>query len=260
MYTAVVNALKAVGRFMKNESRSIFPYLVGLAIVVVVSSLVFAKMYFSAQKELLGVAGDALEGMFPTNVELKYLVYNEIGHIQRESKHVVYSAQVSVSRTIIADVSRTLWPDSHSRVRITLYSNRVQYVITTDDLTNSDFTYFRKRHELYISIPSPHIDMEIVEVQSNPNMIDIQEDSGIFHPADVDFLRDNLLANIRADVLVAGSQEILLQEAARAAEDEIQELFQIPLTMAGYDIEVIVMVEEDFNYPEYVHHDELAHL
>ncbi len=243
----------------KEVAKRALPYIFALAVVLIIAFFVFSKMYFNAQKDLVSSAGEALDGLFDVVVEVEHIVYNEIESCKQEAKIVVMSAEVTVTHRISSRINRPWWPDSYSFAEATFYNNRVQYVISTEALSMSDFSLDKKNNILYISIPKPHIDMDIVEVQHNPNMIEMNSDGNIFHPADVEFLETSLLALIRADVLVAGNVEILLRQASINAEEVIQQMYQPLFARAGLNIQVVVMVEDNFQYPGNVEQSELHH-
>ena len=93
-----------------------------------------------------------------------------------------------------------------------------------------------------VTIPAPHLDSELVEVQSNPDAIDAQTDVGwgrleLFSG---DFLLDEAKRELREAVLREGANPLLQEKAKTEAETAVRGLLKDWLPNLREDVELKV--------------------
>ncbi len=167
--------------------------------------------------------------IFRPNVYNVEITLNTIGKLQQESKIVVLTAELTVD-VERSSTKRFMWDYydlGTTTVRMKVPGNKVQYYIPADSLDENSITWDHERQELVLNLPDPILDEDIVEVQSDPRLIQVQKDIGW---ARLDAysgkaMEDQIKSELREKVIEAGKHELLLEKAKRNAEKVIKELF-----------------------------------
>lgn len=150
-----------------------------------------------------------------------------IGEIKKESKLVVMSTQITVYEKITSE-KRVLWGKLNlgtTVVEMRVHGNKVQYVIATQAIRSDSFHWDAKENELVIEVPSPILDEEIIEVQSDPKRIEVHKDIGWARLESYSgkTLENQIRSNLRTLVIQQGKSELLLDKARSHAEATIRE-------------------------------------
>ena len=111
-------------------------------------------------------------------VTIDSIIYSTIGELKKESKIVVMTGEVnlSVKRSHTKFFSRLNL--GTTAVEVLVPKNKVQYVIPTDAISEESFRWNDETGEVSIEIPTPVIDEEIVEIQSDPSLIKVRKEIG----------------------------------------------------------------------------------
>ena len=111
-------------------------------------------------------------------VTIDSIIYSTIGELKKESKIVVMTGEVnlSVKRSHTKFFSRLNL--GTTAVEVLVPKNKIQYVIPTDAISEESFRWNDETGEVSIEIPTPVIDEEIVEIQSDPELIKVKKDIG----------------------------------------------------------------------------------
>jgi hypothetical protein len=91
-----------------------------------------------------------------------------------------------MTSTVDAEVEKTsekriLWDLlelGDTTVRIRVRDNKVQYYIPLEGFGESNVAFDPEARCLAFTLPEPVLDTEVVEVQSNPDLIDVQTEVG----------------------------------------------------------------------------------
>jgi hypothetical protein len=107
------------------------------------------------------------------------IVQTSVQKLRQEAKLVVLSADVTVEVTrssskILFD--RLDFGDTVTTVRTK--GNRAQYFVDLNGIKESDFRLSGGGRNLIVTVPDPRVDESIVEVQSDPNQIEVQTKVG----------------------------------------------------------------------------------
>jgi hypothetical protein len=168
-------------------------------------------------------------GVFNTTTKVEQVISNTIGELKKESKLVVLTAEITV-HVKRSSTKRILWDRldlGTTVVEMRVMGNKVQYVVPTTVISRDTFRWDGSRGEVVVDIPSPILDEEIVEVQSDPSRIEVRKDVGWgrFESYSGDFLEDQIRRELRSMVIQQGKHELLLDRARKNAEEAIRDLF-----------------------------------
>lgn len=165
---------------------------------------------------------------FRPNVNVQTIISNSVGAVKSGGKLVVMTASVDaeVGKTSEKKILWDLLELGDTTVRIRVRENKVQYYIPLEQFGESNMEYEPDSRCLVISLPEPILDTEVVEVQSNPEMIDVQTEVGwgrlsMFSGS---FLVEEAKKELRGAVLQAGVNPLLQERAKRDAEAAISQL------------------------------------
>ena len=130
-------------------------------------------------------------------------------------------------------------------LRVTYKDNKVQYYVDLERLSDQDVQYDMDSRSINIYIASPKIDEDMVEVQSDPDKINIKDKtSWITYGIDLEKMKVDIQKRVRKEVLEAGSHDMYKASARRNAKEKLYELFN--RVLKGYleeknlDLNIIV--------------------
>jgi hypothetical protein len=107
------------------------------------------------------------------------VIQTSMQKLRQEAKLVVLSADVTVEVTRTSSkilFDRLDFGDTVTTVRTK--GNRAQYSIDLNNIKESDFRLKNDGKTLIVTVPEPRVDESIVEVQSDPNQIEVQTKVG----------------------------------------------------------------------------------
>ena len=162
-------------------------------------------------------------------VTIDSIIYSTIGELKKESKIVVMTGEVnlSVKRSHTKFFSRLNL--GTTAVEVLVPKNKIQYVIPTDAISEESFRWNDETGEVSIEIPTPVIDEEIVEIQSDPELIKVKKDIGWgrLESRSGEFLERQIRRNLRSLVIEEGKSNLfMLEQAKKNAQEVIRELFE----------------------------------
>jgi hypothetical protein len=107
------------------------------------------------------------------------IIQTSATRLRQEAKLVVLSADITVEVTRTS--SKIVWDlldfgDTVARVRSR--GNRAQYFVALEKITESDFHLSNNSQSLRVTVPEPRVDETIVEVQTDPDQMEIKTDVG----------------------------------------------------------------------------------
>ena len=102
----------------------------------------------------------------------------------------------------------------------------VQYYIPLDALKPGDIKYNFKDNCLIINSPKPVLDEEMLFIQVDPKKIDEQLPDGWFKGGITKELKDEIMSNIKEDVLRAGRNDRFYGEAEESARFHLENFFR----------------------------------
>ena len=178
-------------------------------------------------------------------VTIDSIIYSTIGELKKESKIVVMTGEVnlSVKRSHTKFFSRLNL--GTTAVEVLVPKNKVQYVIPTNAISEESFRWNDETGEVSIEIPTPVIDEEIVEIQSDPSLIKVRKDIGWgrFESRSGEFLERQIRQDLRSLVIEEGKgNKLMLEQAKKNAQEVIRELFETFMRKENLEVPVQTLV------------------
>ncbi|MFA6244948.1 MAG: DUF4230 domain-containing protein [Candidatus Hydrogenedentales bacterium] len=230
-------------------------------IVAIVAAAILAYVFFyRAPKELAtgardlaadaltaaensaGRLADGLRGAFKTEVNYRTTFLGAIESARESGKLVVYTQTVTAVVAKTSEKTYAIKFIGDIKVGDTVTSlraqgNKVQYFIPLDAIDESDFSYDPEQKCLTVSLPRPVLDKEMVEVQSNPDFIEIQTNVGWGRLGSYSgaFLEEQAKRELRDAVISEGSKPMLQEKADAEGESLVRTKLLAPLVQALAD-------------------------
>ena len=178
-------------------------------------------------------------------VTIDSIIYSTIGELKKESKIVVMTGEVnlSVKRSHTKFFSRLNL--GTTAVEVLVPKNKVQYVIPTDAISQESFRWNDETGEVSIEIPTPVIDEEIVEIQSDPSLIKVRKEIGWgrLESRSGEFLERQIRQDLRSLVIEEGKgNKLMLEQAKKNAQEVIRELFETFMRKENLEVPVQTLV------------------
>ena len=187
---------------------------------------------------------DRLAAAFKPNVSVSTIVSSGIENVKHQSKLVVMTADVDVEIGKSSE-KKVLWDYlklGDTTVRLRVRDNKVQYVVPVQEFDKDDVTFRPEANCLLVKVPTPQLDSELVEVQSNPDSMDAETEVG-WGRLDMfsgDFLLDEAKRELRDAVLREGANPLLQEKAKSEAETAVRGLLKDWLPNLREDVELKV--------------------
>ena len=237
----------------KNSGLYKFLTIVVVCLTIIALALIVNKGVDGTADIAKEIIDDMID-VFSPRINIETIIMSQIDSVRTESKVVVSMAFITTTYTTRREVEIFGVPNPNAKIEATYRNNKVQFIIRTDDISY-DYRYDRDSNILYFSIPEPTVDQDIVEVQTNPDMIIVEINDNIFMPSAVEDMLHSMQRNIRAQILRVAEDDVLLRnDACSRAEEVFTELLESALRANDYDTEVIVTIEtEAENDQETVH-------
>lgn len=136
--------------------------------------IIFAATLYSANR-FLNRATKSLAPTYTTST----LIQTSVQRLRQEAKFVVLSADVTVEVTRTSSkilFDRLDFGDTVTTVRTR--GNHAQYFVDLNGIKESDFRFSDDNKRLTVTVPEPRVDESIVEVQSDPDQMEVQTKVG----------------------------------------------------------------------------------
>lgn len=204
-----------------------WPLASAFIVLILAGTYIFMKFSNDTKESVKGVS-DTVKSILETKVSIQYSIMNAIGEIKKESKIVVLSAEISAEAKASSEKSKFFINLGTTTVEIKADGNKVQYILPTEVITKNSFFYDEKTGALIVKLPRPILDESIVEVQSNPEKIEVKKDIGWARLSSFSgaYLETELKKNLRNSVIQAGNHELLLERAKKNAEEVVLKMLK----------------------------------
>jgi hypothetical protein len=238
------------------KTRSLWPLAFVLVALAIIGSGTFivlrvigigekvGESAVTAPNKLMATLADA----FKPKVTVNTVINSTLQSLKHDPKLVVLTASVNVE--ITKESEKTLWglvDMGKTKARIKAYGNKVQYVVPMQGLSEKDFVYDDVHKRIVVTIPPPQFDDEIVEVQSNPAMMEIETDVGWgrLDKFSGELLRDTARRDLRPAVVREGKSDLLLEKARMNARSAVQKILQPMAESLNEHVEIWVLFSDE---------------
>ncbi|HLX63772.1 MAG TPA: DUF4230 domain-containing protein [Planctomycetota bacterium] len=185
----------------------------GLAVVAVAIVTLYS---ISATRQAL----EGFSSAFQPQVSYKTLLSGTIGQLNNNPKLVVLTADIEAMVTHESTSTFVGIPVGSAKAEVKVPA-KIQYYVPMKDLSLGDFTYDAQAKLLVVKIPPPILDTEVVDINSDPDKIQIRTEFGwsplsIFKGAGV---RAEAQRHLREAALEQGRHELLFDRAQKNAKE-----------------------------------------
>ncbi len=193
--------------------------------------MVMVKNVASSGIDVVKTGIDALSMALKPSSEVNTIISHTIGSLSREKKLVVMTQNIDaeILREKPGRIFFDYIPTGTARVRVKALDNRVQFYIPLDELGLEKFQYDQSAGTLKIFAPAVKIDRNMVFVQNDPAKLFV-EAKGSWLPLigpNVEELRNEVMADLKNEVVRAANNDLLWQEADRQAHKALEDFFQL---------------------------------
>ena len=211
-----------------------------VAIVFILASVFIFYQITSAVKKPIDAIKEVAKSAFETKVKITYVIKNTRGQIKKETKLVVMTAEVDANTSASSEKSKFWVNLGTTTVEIKATGNKVQYILPTSVINQDNFSYNEATGEINVKLPSAILDESFVEVQSNPNKIEVKKTIGWARLSSYSgaYLENQLKKNLRDSVIQSGKNELLLDKANRNAEEVVLKILQQVLQKENINVKV----------------------
>jgi hypothetical protein len=192
---------------------------------------------------------DKLAGAFQTKTTLTTLFIPVIQEIQEKPKLVVMTTTLNV--TVKKDSAKTTaWGAldlGTTTVTLRANGNRVQYFVPLQGAGMNSFHFDPATKVFTATFPTVQVDKEVVDVQSNPAMIDIRTDVGWarLDRYSGEDLRGQAKKDLRIAVIEEAGTPLLMDKARESARKNLKKMLE-PLALAlKEDVKLKVRFEDE---------------
>lgn len=217
---------------MPEQKSSKWPLLTTIVILAVITSLTFLFYQFiNLPVKTVNATGEIIKDALKPTVIYNNIIYSTLGQIKKENKLVVQTSEINL---IIkkSNTKKILW-DSFSlgttEVEMRIPGNKVQYIITPELLSETNFIFDEQKQEIIFKPPLPLVDEEIVEVQTDPEKIEIKKDIGWARFANQSgkYLEDSIKKELKSAIINEAKNDLRLKEAQKNAAEAIKKILEI---------------------------------
>ncbi|MGZ8899334.1 MAG: DUF4230 domain-containing protein, partial [Limisphaerales bacterium] len=150
-------------------------------------------------------------------VTVNTIIQTSLERLRKESKLVVYTADVAVMITKVSD-KKVLYGKldlGTTVVRVRAAGNKAQIIIPLSDVAESDIRFIESENKFIVTLPPPRVDESLVEVQTDPTFYEVQTDLGWarLDKFSGEFLREEAKRELRGSVIAEASHPRIIDAA-----------------------------------------------
>ena len=184
--------------------------------------IIFAGALYTANRFFTRATKSLMPSYNTTTV-----IQTSVSRLRQEAKFVVLSADVTVEVTRTSSkilFDRVDFGDTVTTVRTK--GNRAQYFVDLNGIKESDFRLTNEGRNLVVTVPEPRVDETIVEVQSDPNQIEVQTKVGWLRTdkRSGELTRAEARKALRDAVVAEAKSQIFVDLARKNAQDKVAAL------------------------------------
>jgi len=163
-------------------------------------------------------------------VTVSTIIQTSLERLRKESKLVVYTADVAVMVTKVSDkkILSGKLDLGTTTVRLRAAGNKAQIVVPLSDLTENDIKFEEKNNRFVVTLPAPRVDETVVEVQTNPTYYEVETDLGWarLDRYSGEALREEAQRELRNAVIAEASHPRIIEAAKDSGREQISALLE----------------------------------
>ncbi len=169
-----------------------------------------------------------------TTINVTTFIQTTADQVRKTGKLVVLVADVNVEILKKSEKVKKVFgydiPLGTTEVRLKALGNKVQFVVSLDQVGPGNFAFNGDNRRLRVTIPRPLVDEALVEVQSDPSKIHIETEVGWarLDSRSGQFLRDQAKAELKPAIITEARRGPYADQAEASAKENILKLL-LPL-------------------------------
>jgi hypothetical protein len=184
--------------------------------------IIFAGVLYTINRSVNRVTKSFMPTYTTTTV-----IQTSMQRLRKEAKFVVLSADVTVEVTRTSSkilFDRLDFGDTVTTVRTK--GNHAQYFVDLNGIKESDFRLSNGDKNLVVTVPEPRVDESIVEVQSDPNQMEVQTKVGWLRTdkKSGELTRAEAKKALRDAVISEAKSQIFVDLARKNAQEKVADL------------------------------------
>ncbi|HEX7860926.1 MAG TPA: DUF4230 domain-containing protein [Verrucomicrobiae bacterium] len=198
--------------------------------VIAIALIAFGGFIFKTCVDQPRRMAETIANATRPQVNISTVIQTSLERLREESKLVVYTADVSVMVTKVSD-KKLLGGKvdlGTTTVRVRAAGNKAQVVIPLNDLQESDIKYNESKNQFVVTLPTPHVDETLVEVQTNPTFYEVETDVGWarLDKFSGETLREEAKRELRGAVIEEASHPRIIDAAKQSGREQIGALLE----------------------------------
>jgi hypothetical protein len=163
-------------------------------------------------------------------VTVNTVIQTSLERLRKESKLVVYTADVAVMVTKVSD-KKVLYGKldlGTTVVRVRAAGNKAQIVLPLNELKEEDIQFNERDNKFIVTLPEPRVDETLVEVQTDPTYYEVQTELGWarLDKFSGEFLREEAKRELRGAVVAEASHPRIIEAAKESGREQISGLLK----------------------------------
>src|SRR5687768_16252099 len=163
-------------------------------------------------------------------VTVNTVIQTSLERLRKESKLVIYTADVAVMITKVSD-KKVLYGKvdlGTTVVRVRAAGNKAQIILPLDALKEEDIEFNERENKFVVTLPEPRVDETLVEVQTNPTFYEVQTELGWarLDKFSGEFLREEAKRELRGAVIAEASHPRIIDAAKDSGREQITGLLE----------------------------------
>jgi hypothetical protein len=192
---------------------------------------------------------DRLAGAFRTQTVVNTVFIPVIQEIKEKPKFVVMTSTLNVT-VKKESIRTTMWGAvdlGTTTVTLRANGNRVQYYVPLDGAGMDNFVFDPKTKTLVATFPKVQVDREVVDVQSDPEQIDMKTDVGWarLDRYSGEELRGQARKDLRVAVLEEAGTPLLMDKARETARKHLTKMLEPVQLALREDVKLVVRFEDE---------------
>jgi hypothetical protein len=192
---------------------------------------------------------DRLAGAFETPVSVSTVFIPVVHEMKEKPKFVVMTTtlNVTVKKESVKTIGWGALDLGTTSVTLRANGNRVQYFVPLEGAGMSSFNFDPEAKVLTATFPPVQVDKEIVDVQSNPAMIDIKTDVGWarLDRYSGEDLRGQAKKDLRMAVVEEAGTPLLMDKARETARKHLIRMLEPVQVALKEDVKLRVKFEDE---------------
>jgi hypothetical protein len=163
-------------------------------------------------------------------VTVNTVIQTSLERLRKESKLVVYTADVAVMVTKVSD-KKVLYGKidlGTTVVRVRAAGNKAQIILPLDELKEEDIEFNERENKFVVTLPEPRVDETLVEVQTDPTYYEVQTELGWARLDNFsgEFLREEAKRELRGAVIEEAKHPRIIEAAKESGREQIAGLLE----------------------------------